>query len=304
MSHFSVIVLGPDVERQLAPFHEFECTGFEEYVQDIDELAEAREEFTRAAEPGVTMAAFVEGHYGHRPVVGEAPDLAGAHKYGWMRATAAGDVVELVKRTNPNAKWDWWETGGRWTGFFMLKRGRKGTVGTPGLLTAPADSLAGFADVARKGDIDFGAMRDAHGARAGVRYDKVHALIAGRDVSPWATVYAAHPGDIEAARIVYGAQPVVLELRASEDADLRRVDFGDGLASYLVTREQYVQAARDAAGVPFAIVKDGVWYERGTMGWWGMVADEKDSGQWEREAAALFDGQPASTLFTAVDCHI
>jgi hypothetical protein len=37
MSHFLVLVIGPDPERQLAPFHEFECTGIDdEYVIDVD----------------------------------------------------------------------------------------------------------------------------------------------------------------------------------------------------------------------------------------------------------------------------
>ena len=34
MSHYSVLVIGENVEEQLAPFHEFECTGDDnEYVQ-------------------------------------------------------------------------------------------------------------------------------------------------------------------------------------------------------------------------------------------------------------------------------
>ena len=37
MSHFVVLVVGNDIEKQLQPFHEFECTGIDdEYVQDVD----------------------------------------------------------------------------------------------------------------------------------------------------------------------------------------------------------------------------------------------------------------------------
>ena len=36
MSHFAVLVIGPDPERQLAPYHEFECTGMDdEYVDNV-----------------------------------------------------------------------------------------------------------------------------------------------------------------------------------------------------------------------------------------------------------------------------
>jgi hypothetical protein len=46
MSHFAVTVIGEEPEKQLAPYHEFECTGVDnEYVQSIDE--EARETWKR-----------------------------------------------------------------------------------------------------------------------------------------------------------------------------------------------------------------------------------------------------------------
>lgn len=56
---------------------------------------------------------------------------------------------------NPNARWDWYVIGGRWTGYFILKPGRAG-VGEPG--AADDIAQAGRADRARKGDIDFAAM--------------------------------------------------------------------------------------------------------------------------------------------------
>lgn len=46
MSHYSVLVIGPNVEEQLQPYHEFECTGTDDqYVQEIDQTEEAREAY-------------------------------------------------------------------------------------------------------------------------------------------------------------------------------------------------------------------------------------------------------------------
>ena len=46
MSHFTVLVIGENPEQQLAPYHEFECTGCDDqYVQDIDKTEELRKEF-------------------------------------------------------------------------------------------------------------------------------------------------------------------------------------------------------------------------------------------------------------------
>lgn len=48
MSHFAVMVIGEDVEGQLAPFHEFKCTGLDDqYVQDIDKTEEYLAEYKR-----------------------------------------------------------------------------------------------------------------------------------------------------------------------------------------------------------------------------------------------------------------
>jgi len=46
MSHFSVLVIGSSVEEQLAPYHEFECTGKDdEFVREVDVTEEARAEY-------------------------------------------------------------------------------------------------------------------------------------------------------------------------------------------------------------------------------------------------------------------
>lgn len=48
MSHFAVMVFGDDVETQLDPYHEFECTGVDdEFVQDIDKTEELRQRYEK-----------------------------------------------------------------------------------------------------------------------------------------------------------------------------------------------------------------------------------------------------------------
>lgn len=54
----------------------------------------------------------------------------------------------------------------------------------------------------------------------------------------------------------------------------------------------------------FAIVKDGQWYERGEMGWWGMVYDVKNPDEWDQEVNKLMEGLPDETLISIYDCHI
>lgn len=54
----------------------------------------------------------------------------------------------------------------------------------------------------------------------------------------------------------------------------------------------------------FAIVQAGEWYERGEMGWFGCVSNEKEKDVWEEEVKKLLEGLSDDTLLTILDCHI
>lgn len=56
--------------------------------------------------------------------------------------------------------------------------------------------------------------------------------------------------------------------------------------------------------VCFALLKDGIWFERGKMGWWALVTNEKNKDVWESEFKKLTNALPENTLITIVDCHI
>ncbi len=54
----------------------------------------------------------------------------------------------------------------------------------------------------------------------------------------------------------------------------------------------------------FAVVKGGEWFERGEMGWFAAVSNEKDKDVWESEVRELLKGLSDDTLLTVMDCHI
>lgn len=56
--------------------------------------------------------------------------------------------------------------------------------------------------------------------------------------------------------------------------------------------------------VPFAVLKNGEWYERGKMGWWAVVSNEKEVDEWTKEVKELLADVHDSTQLTVVDCHI
>lgn len=70
------------------------------------------------------------------------------------------------------------------------------------------------------------------------------------------------------------------------------------------TKESYVERMCKNPGSTFALLKDGMWYERGKMGWWCAVSDEKGECDWGSEFEALMDEIPDDAVLTVVDCHI
>lgn len=296
MSHFTVLVIGDDHEKQLQPFHEFECTGTDDqYVIDKDVTAECLENADDDDPMGLGWFGLDE-----RTVSDESQiDKSDQHKYGYA-IVKDGKLVKAVKRTNPNKTWDWWQVGGRWSGYLKLKPGADGAIGERGLMGSHANDGPGYADQAKKGDIDFAGMRDAAGEKAGALWDKARASLApDAEWITWEQMRETiHKGDIDAARKAYNEQPAVAAINRSIDTFYNRPD------SFLVSREVYVQQARDGAISTYAAVKDSQWFAKGRMGWWACSDDKMTQEEWNRELTAMLDTLPDDTLLTVVDCHI
>lgn len=286
MSHFTVLVIGGDVEKQLAPYHEFECTGIDdEFVRDVDQTADVQSQID---EDGLAKRLEWFG-LDDSVVSSEAEvDLASKHKYGYA-VVRDGKLIKAIKRTNPDKTWDWWVVGGRWKGMFLLKDGSR-------------------ADDCTWGEVDFKGMRDEAEQKVRQRYADAHRLI-GDAPRPetWDAIGARHVvdgnTDWDKARHVWREQPAIARLLASRDGGFGFLSAPE-VDAFFEPVERAVEQARRGALAPFALVKDGKWYARGRMGWWASVHDEKDTAEWERQVDALLEGLPPETRLTLVDCHI
>ena len=331
MSHFTVLVIGDNHEAALAPFQENnmgDCPA--EYMAFNDMEDEYREEYEKESRRMIELAdGSRESPYdkrfknpahnifrsnretpewiypaGHREV--EVPHrecytTIEEFAKDWHGAERDEDKGRFGYWENPNAKWDWYQVGGRWSGLLKLKPGTRGLTGEAGLMGSHHAKGDDRADQARKRDIDFDGMRAEAEAKAREKWSHCRSIVGAFLWESWEHVREVRcKGDIEAARTFYNAQPSVVKLKQA-DRDRYGWDLDDKLAWSL---DNYIQQARDCAGVTFAVLHEGKWHERGEMGWWACVSNEKPEGQWEREFAKLLDGLPDDALLTVVDCHI
>lgn len=232
MSHFTVIVIGDDVEGQLAPYQENnmgDCP--QEYLEFVDD-----DEY-------------------------DVDEKTGKRGY-WE---------------NKNAKWDWWVVGGRWSGFFKIKDGEN-------------------SNTALKKDIDIEGMKYAAKQDAEKDYDNIMAIVGDlSDFKAWEAI-KAEIIDLDEARTEYQGQRAVAVFRSVYPFSM--------LDDYAIPRDDFVRGKVESTIVPFAVLKDGQWHERGLMGWWGCVSDEKNQSEWNGEFHKLFSDLPEDALLTVVDCHI
>ena len=69
--------------------------------------------------------------------------------------------------------------------------------------------------------------------------------------------------------------------------------------------EAFVHEVDWKDSTPFAFITPvGEWCEKGEMGWWAVVFNEKEKSDWETEFRKFVDELDDDTKVTIVDCHI
>lgn len=396
MSHFTVMVIGNNIEEQLQKFHEFESTGENDsYVQDIDITQEVIDSYKAAnrkmyvspdgekfdayddrfyrdpteeekSKVGIfgsmgfgngisyisndwndglgyrpkvhympegykeeqvgtssleSLLEYTQNNYGYKTIlIDTQPDLLENHKCGYIIIDENTNVIKIIKRTNPNAKWDWYIIGGRWSGYFRAKdkNCENNGLGKPGVFENIPKP--GYYDQILKGNIDIEYMKNHAYNKAKTNYEIVQNLFGGEIPKleiKWKDMFEGDYKDMDSdkRRSIYHNQEGNLKLKSLKDTMMmnskgRKMNEDEKLIYWLelddfqCTKEEYCIQAMNAVIPTFAILKDGEWYEEGKMGWWGVAHNEKDENKWQEEFNKLFDSLSDDTLITIVDCHI
>lgn len=270
MSHFVVMVIGEDYKAALAPYQENtmdDCP--KEYLKFMCWVDEKKHVFDSEEEA--------------KEALGDKFDEEEAY---WE---------------NPNAKWDWYSVGGRWSGFLKLKEKGKGVMGEPGVMERLEEGA--WADVALKRDIDLEGMREKAAEEARKAYEEVIEAVEDKleGFQTWDEVRNRWTKDrIDDARKEYRAQPAVKAFTETE-----HYNWMNTVEDFVSKTEiEYVDEAMKKAILPFAVIKDGTWYEKGEMLMFAAVRNEKEVDEWYDTVYRLIEETRDDETIVMVDCHI
>ncbi len=324
MSHFTVIVIGNDIEEQLEPyaeqdfdekygaFNDTEQESLEEYHNGEVEIVtlENGEKYSKYnqmfrdfnAKTFKTDYVFPKGSILSKGKFTELYPTFEEFMNGWHGTSERDEKTgKYGYWHNPQAKWDWFQVGGRWSGFFKIKPGFENQadikVGLPGAFgNKPKKS---WVDSTQLQYIDISEMQNDEVQQANATYDKIEELLKGRTFPNWTEILKKHGEDVEAAREEYNSNQVV--------KDFNQANFhiwGDFYEGFGNSRQEYVEKCKNQVMVPFAVVKDGNWYQKGEMGWWGMSTNEMTQDEWNKKFWEMINSLDPTTQLTLVDCHI
>lgn len=284
MSHFTVVICIDDParleavmerwdeNREVTPYRDYEDGGPAEYWG----VKSLREHGLNPDDTTLTWAQVAEAH--NRVWDDGEPMLIGEDGRAYRMSTR-----------NPEAKWDWWQIGGRWSGYFIARDSRK-------------------CDQGRKADLDLEALCALKAKEAREEHARYKAVVAGLpEALPW-SVYRDNISEgngytIDQAREDYHAQPAV---RALADSEEFRWHDGEDVAEFAKPADLYAAHAKARAVPGYATVTtDGRWMAPGRMGWFAAHDDSEGDriGYWEA-ANAYIGSLSDSTWLIALDCHI
>lgn len=367
--HFMAFVIGQNIEKQLAPYQEFECSDgmVEDYIQSIDVTKEHLEQYKtykfrryvdekgnvfdpysdqfyreptpeelqiilrKACNSNISFAykqwGDVDGESSYRvhylPEGFEAKELDASeiytfyefikaqgyktlqmnetphfgtgesHMWGWCQVDENNEVVQVIDRTNPNCKWDYWLVGGRFSGWLSYKD------------TLDRTLYEEDAYIPVK-HIDFEVLQNEAEVEARAAYRSLVSLL-GSPLPPieisWEDLCADTTKTWEERRDKYFSQkPIEAYKLAQKDNPDLNFSLYDDFAS--CTEEEYVARARNNACTPNVIVKDGVWYALGENSWWDSASPKVDSKEWSEHVVKFLTSLDPDEVITIVDCHI
>ena len=349
MSHFTVLVVGNHPETQLLPYQE---DAPQEYLVFVDKEEEYLQEYNTGT---VKMVKDSTGKlvYSHKINGKIAPEeikeipfkkhFSTFEEYmsEWHDMTDRNkDTNKYGYYTNPNARWDWFEIGGRWDGFFKIKATNSVLLEDSKLETLELtqkeflyiSELYYLQDSRLTSELDKypkrkqileavkkaappeyeGGHTQAQCVKANIDFEWMEQLAieqAKQQYTAAMEIFGDSPPN-KSWEECYNQDPTTAKekywgqerCKKWQAAETSKFGWSTTPDKYLMDRPNFLEKAKNQTATTFAIVKDGQWIEKGNMGWFGMVSNESET--WTETFHRILREIPDETLLTIVDCHI
>jgi hypothetical protein len=280
MSHYTVLVIGEDIEEQLAPFDEnIQVPKYKQGIVSEEDKKSFIECYTIYDEKRTWGVKSKEEAEKNSKL--SFDKLYKKFGKDWNENTWEKDengIWTEYSTYNPISKWDWYTVGGRWAGTFKIKKNfQKLYNEEPNFSWGWSEEdkkeilKEKKTDSALKGHIDWTISEK----------DKKHS-------KRFWEVY------------VEGDKPKNKEEEKYNESFYKKEYFIERYG----TKKTYINQTTDFS--TYAVLKDGMWYEAGEMGWFGCssASPEKQKKFHESYYDNFIKDLSDDTRLTIVDCHI
>jgi hypothetical protein len=175
---------------------------------------------------------------------------------------------------NPNAKWDWYQIGGRWSGLLKLKNNAEsGEYGKRSWTNKNTIISGNKADSAKIKDIDFSIDKKEY-----VESLRFWELVVEGDT----------PKNTEEKRII--------------ENNFYKPEY---YSNRYDNKEEYARLSSEFSTYA-VITPDGIWHSKGEMGWWACGSEtDEEAKAWNKSFKKRFiNTADPEWILTVVDCHI
>lgn len=322
MSHFSVITIG-NPNDVLAPFNEQDEEYFapvdntEEYKKDYEKYHTTSEnwlKFLRETGEEDNIVNFMKWWTSVGLVIREDDEDSIARAFAskensFIIINKDGELVHYYYFHNPNAKWDWWQDGGRFGNgkHFIFKDGHESDCG----LVAELDVDAMIAKAKANREKDYDEVIKKFKRRPKLEYMWKRDILPAFDAIDSLVPENATEEQINKAkqakdvlRNLYNSQPDVKKWKK-----LFPHDIFCSIEDYCMSRNEFVSRFELPC---WAICDEDGWYEPTEMGWWGLH-DDYEPVSWREKAIEVLrknvkraqeDPDYEGLMVSLIDCHI
>jgi hypothetical protein len=311
--HYAILVIGEDIENQMAPFDENrEVPRYKEPISqdDIDQAVKFFKD-RRWLEWSTAPSADSIVRYEDQRRAAEATEFDPWSCYLLYnddeqdRLGRDGDEFFRWSTYNPDGKWDYWRIGGRYTRRFLLKPGAEGrreplswewtfNARHGGAGDDPEPPEEGV-DQARKGEINFERMAEKSRSDADNAWRTFEGIVAEFGPLPQIDFSTASREESDS----FFASPIV---KAMNEAKLVGWDGRYEWNDFRLSGYEFIEQEPLHGMCPFyGYVHEGQWVEKESWNRTTKAFDETPG--FYKKAVDVLLSLPDDTLLTVVDIH-